>query len=175
MYPRITVKLTFRQRQRLQHIRDRPATPRIGKRAVCLLLSAQGASSQLIRQVTGLSKDAITGIRRRWNEQGMACVKDAPRPGRPPKVTPAYRQRLKEALHRGPLAYGYAFTTWSIARLNTHLHQVTGLTICNDWLRQIVHAEGFVYRRPKHTLKGKRNEPAYRRAQKKLHRLKKGL
>ena len=52
---------------------------------------------------------------------------------------------------------------------------MTGLAICNDWLRQLVHAEGFVYRRPKHTLKGKRNERAYRAAQKKLQRLKKGL
>jgi transposase len=123
MYPRIAVRLTSRQRQRLQRIRDKPATPRIGKRAVCLLLSAEGTSSRLISQVTGLSKDAITDIRRRWNEQGMASVKDAPRPGRPPKVNPAYRQELKDALRRGPLACGYVFTTWSIARLNAHLHR----------------------------------------------------
>jgi len=32
---------------------------------------------------------------------------------------------------------------------------VTGIKICNDWLRQLVQAEGFVSRRPKHTLKGK--------------------
>lgn len=36
-------------------------------------------------------------------------------------------------------------------------------------------AEGFVYRRPKHTLKGKRNERAFRKAQRALNRLKKGL
>lgn len=175
MYPRIEVQLTSWQRQRLQQIRDQPPTPRMGKRAVCLLLSADGIANQLIAQATGLACDTLTRIRHRWNERRMASVKDAPRPGRPPKVSLAYRQQLKDALHRGPLAYGYAFTTWSIARLNAHLHHVTGLTICNDWLRQLVHAEGFVYRRPKHTLKGKRNEQAYRRAQKKLQRLKKGL
>jgi transposase len=147
----------------------------VGKRAVCLLLSADGVSSRLIAQATGLATDTLTRIRRRWNEQGMASVKDAPRPGRPPKVNSAYRQGLRDALCRGPTAYGYAFTTWSIARLNAHLHRVTGLAICNDWLRQLVHAEAFVYRRPKHTLKGKRNEQAYRQAQKKLQRLKKGL
>lgn len=175
MYPRIEIRLTSWQRQRLQQIRDQPPTPRMGKRAVCLLLSAEGVSNQLIAQATGLGPDTLRGIRRRWNEHGMASVKDAPRPGRPPKVTPAYRQKLKEALRRGPLLYGYAFTTWSIARLNAHLHRVTGIRICNDWLRQLVHAEGFVYRRPKHTLRGKRDEQAYRRAQKKLQRLKKGL
>jgi transposase len=175
MYPRIEVRLTSWQRQRLQQLRDQPPAPRVGKRAVCLLLSADGASNQLIAQATGLAPNTLPRIRRRWNQGGMASLKDAPRSGRPPKVTPAYRRALKEALRRGPLAYGYVCTTWSIARLNTHLQRVTGITICNDWLRQLVLTEGFVYRRPKHTLKGKRDEPAYRRAQKKLQRLKKGL
>ena len=175
MYPRIEVKLTSWQRQRLQQIRDRPPTPRMGKRAVCLLLSVEGVCNQLIAQATGLAPDTLAKIRRRWNERGMASLKDAPRPGRPPKVDVAYRQELKTALHRGPQAYGYVFTTWSIARLNAHLHRATGITICNDWLRQLVHAEGFVYRRPKHTLKRKHNVPAYHRAQNKLQRLKKGL
>jgi len=175
MYPRIEVRLTSRQRQRLQQLRDRPPTPRVGKRAVCLLLSAEGASNQLIAQATGLAANTLTRIRHRWNERGMASLQDAPRSGRPPKVNAAYRRALKDALRRGPLTYGYIFTNWSMARLNTHLQQVTGITLCNDWLRQLVLAEGFVYRRPKHTLKGKRDEKAYRRGQRKLQRLKKGL
>ncbi len=160
--------------QRLQQLRDQPPTPRVGKRAVCLLLSAEGVSSQLIAQATGLAPDTLAKIRRRRSEWGMAAVQDAPRSGRPPKVNSLYRKELKDALRRGPVAQGYVFTTWSIARPNAHLHRVTGIRICNDWLRQLVHAEGFVYRRPKHTLQGKRNEPAYRRAQRKLQRLKKG-
>lgn len=171
----IEVKLTSWQRQRLEQIRDDPATPRIGKRAVCLLLSADKCSGRLISRVTGLSEDAITDIRRRWRQFGMASVKDRPRSGRPPKVTKQYRKLLREALRKGPLSYGYVFTTWSIARLNTHLQGATGIKVCNDWLRKLVLAEGFVYRRPKHTLKGKRNGRAFRKAQKKLSRLKKGL
>jgi len=175
MYPRIEVRLTSWQRQRLQQLRDWPPTPQVGKRAVCLLLSADGVSNQLIAEATGLAANTLTRIRHRWNERGMAALKDAPRSGRPPKVTPAYRRALKEALRRGPLAYGYVFTNWSIARLNTHLQSLTGVRTCDDWLRQLAHAEGFVYRRPKHTLKGKRDERAYRHAQGKLERLKKGL
>ena len=175
MYPRIEVKLTSWQRQRLQQIRDQPPTPRMGKRAVCLLLSVEGVSNQLIAQATGLAPDTLAKIRRRWNQRGLASLKDAPRSGRPPKINAIWRQELKNALRRGPLAYGYIFTTWSIARLNAHLQHVTGIRICDDWLRQLVHAAGFVYRRPKHTLTRKHNAPAYHRAQKKLQRLKKGL
>lgn len=175
MNKRLEVKLTSWQRQRLQQIRDNAPTPRIGKRAVCLLLSAQGACNKLISQVTGLSGDAVTDIRRRWQQRGMASLRELPRPGRPPKVTAEYRKQLRKAIRAGPLAHGYIFTVWSIARLNAHMQKTTGIKICNDWLRQLVLAEGFVYRRPKHTLKGKRNEKAFRRAQSSLNRLKKGL
>jgi len=48
---------------------------------------------------------------------------------------------------------GYVFTVWSIARLGTYLPaQRTGIALSVNRLRQLVHAEGFVVARPKHTL-----------------------
>ena len=66
MNKRLEVKLTSWQRRGLQQIRDHPASARVGKRAVCLLLSANGDASKLICQFTGLSENVITDIRRRW-------------------------------------------------------------------------------------------------------------
>jgi len=59
MYPRIEVRLTSWQRQRLQRICDQPPTPRMGKRAVCLLPSADGVSTRLIAQATELAPDIL--------------------------------------------------------------------------------------------------------------------
>ncbi len=83
MYRKIEVRLTSWQRQRLQQLRDRPPTPRVGKRAVCLLLSAEGVSNQLIVQATGLAPDTLVKIPRRWSEWGMAVLHnfDRPSPG----------------------------------------------------------------------------------------------
>jgi len=78
MYPRIEVRFTSQQRQRLQQLRDRPPTPRVGKRAVCLLPSADGASNQLIAEATGLTANTLTRIRHRWNERGLASLQDVP-------------------------------------------------------------------------------------------------
>ncbi len=128
---------------------------------------------RIISRITGLSEDAITDIRRRWQRFGITSLRDRPRPRRPPKITKQYRKLLREALRKGPLAYGYIFTTWSIARLNAHLQAATGIKVYNDWLRKLVLAEGFVYRRPKHTLKGERDEAAYQKAKKDLICLKK--
>jgi transposase len=175
MNHRVKVVLNAWQRHRLQKIRDRSASPHTVKRAICLLLSADGASSRTIQQATGLSLDAITDIRHRWRRRGWGSLEDSPRSGRPPRVTPAYRRALREALKRGPPAYGYLFTVWSLPRLSAHLKARTGLGFCDESIRRFVRAEGYVFRRPKHTLKGRRDEKAFRRAQRELRRLKRGL
>jgi transposase len=138
------------------------------------LLSAAGDTAKAIARVTGLSIDAVTDIRRRWKKRHLRSLVDRRRRGRPPRVTMQYRMELRRALRRGPQAFRYVFTVWSIARLKTYLAQRTGIVISSDWLRRLVRREEFVVGRPKHTLKGKRDPLEYQRARSRLNRLKKG-
>jgi transposase len=170
----LKVRLKPWQSRQLRELRDRTHSPRVGKRAVCLLMSAAGEPAGHIARVTGLSRDSITDIRQRWRRKGMRSLRDRPHPGRPPRADRRYRRELRRALRRGPLACGYAFTLWSIARLRAHLQERTGVSVSRDWLRCLVHREGFVFGRPKHTLKNKRDPYQYQRARRRLDRLKKG-
>jgi transposase len=173
----LEVRLSPWDRRMLLPLRNKPPSPRVGRRATCLLLSAQGESAKRIARVTGMSLDAITDIRRRWrNDKGsrLRSLLDKSRTGRPAKVTALYRRELRRALDKGPLFFGYLVSVWSIARLRTHLSRVTGIIVSHDWLRRLAHREGFVVGRPKHTLRGKRNEKRYRRARSCLNNLKKG-
>jgi len=83
MNHRVKVVLNTWQQRRLQKIRDRSASPHVVKRAICLLLSADGAPSRAFQQATGLSLDAITDIRHRWRRRGRGSLEDRPRSGRP--------------------------------------------------------------------------------------------
>jgi transposase len=141
---------------------------------MCLLLSAAGERATDIARVIGLSPGSVTLIRRRWRRLRLRSLTDRPRPGRPPRVNSEYRRELRRALRKRPPACGYVFTVWSIARLATYLRQRTGIALGVDWLRRLVHAEGFVVGRPAHTLAGKRDEGQYRRARRRLEKLKKG-
>ena len=170
----VEIELRPWERRRLRELRDQGPSPRIIKRAMCLLLSADGQRATDIARVTGLSLDGITDIRKRWHQRGLKSITDRPRAGRPPLVTDEYRRELRRALRRNPLNCGYVFTVWSIARLNTYLYQRTGIRIGDDWLRRLVHAENFVVGRPKHTLRGRRNERKYQRTRRRLDRLKRG-
>lgn len=174
----LRVEVSGWQRKQLQRLQARPPSPRVGRRATCLLLSADGTCSRQIARATGFSLDAITDIRRRWNARGMRSLKDGRHPGRPPLVTTPYCRELRQALRRSPLAFGYVFTLWSIARLGTHLAKRTGIRLSRDWLRQLVHQNGYHCGRPKHTLRRKRalrgSRTQYHQAQKQLEALKKG-
>jgi transposase len=78
-----------------------------------------------------------------------------------------------EAVQTPPQKLGYGFSVWSLARLAQHLKRKTGITLSEDQLGRVLRAEGFSYQRPKHTMKGKRDETAYVRARRQLKTLKK--
>ena len=171
---RLDVRINPWQRKRLIQLRDHAPSPRVSKRALCLLRSAAGERAATITRVTGLSPDAVSDIRRRWRRQGLRSLSDRSRTGRPPVVTEAYLRQLRRAMERGPRAFGYVFTVWSIARLRAHLRRLTGITISIDWLRRLTHKEGWNIGRPKHTLANKRNGREYEKARKRLETLKRG-
>jgi transposase len=170
----LEVRLKPWEARQLRQLRDQVASARTLKRVECLLMSAAGEQAIGIAGVTGLSLDAITDIRRRWRKRRLRSLADRARPGRPSLITSEYRRELRRALRKGPMACGFVFTVWSIARLGTYLRQRTGIALAISRLRWLVHQEGFVIGRPKHTLANKRDEREYRRTRGRLEQLKKG-
>jgi transposase len=82
-------------------------------------------------------------------------------------------RRERKLLATPPQDLGYGFSVWSAERLVQHLRQVTGIEFSASHLRRILKAEGFSFQRPKHTMKGKRDEVAYEQARQELEILKK--
>ena len=80
---------------------------------------------------------------------------------------------MRDAVQTPPQTLGYGFSVWSLPRLSQHLKRTTGITLSDDQLGRVLRAEGFSYQRPKHTMKGKRDETAYERARRRLKKLKK--
>ena len=60
-----------------------------------------------------------------------------------------------------------------MARLGAHLAKTTGIRFSQDQLIRLLHRHGFSFQRPKHTMKGKRNEVAYEKSKAELIVLKK--
>jgi len=143
------------------------------RNATVILMTGVGRSKFDIAQDLGCSSATVDNVRKRYREHGLQGLERRSPPGRTSRATPAYRAALREAVQTPPQTLGYGFSVWSANRLAKHLQKTTKIALGDDRLRAILAEEGFSFQRPKHTMKGKRNEAAYERARGELKVLKK--
>jgi transposase len=168
-----TGKISDKEWDALDELRFSTGDAAVFRNATIILMSGVGRSKASIASDLGCSTGTVDIIRRRYRQEGWPGLVPKQPTGRPSRATPAYRAALQSALQTPPQQLGYGFSVWSLGRLNAHLHRHTGISFSEDQLRRIVHEEGFSFQRPKHTLKGKRDEAAYVRAAARLKALKK--
>jgi transposase len=167
-------KLTDRQWDALDELRFSTTEVAVFRNATVILMSSLGRSVPSIAQELGCSPATVDNVRRRYRQRGLAGLVPRKSSGRRSRATPEYRAALRRVVQTPPSTFGYGFSVWSVARLGEHLKQQTGIPLSDDRLRAILHEEGFSFQRPKHTMKGKRDEAAYEKARRKLKGLKKG-
>jgi transposase len=167
-------KLTDKQWDALDSLRFSTTDVAVFRNATVILMSSVGRSVQSIAKELGCSPATVDNVRRRYRDQGLKGVVPRKSSGRRSRATPEYRSALRRVVQTPPQTLGYGFSVWSVARLNEHLKKETKIGFSEDRLRAILHEEGFSFQRPKHTMKGKRDEAAYDKARQELKRLKKG-
>jgi putative transposase len=143
------------------------------RNATIILMSGVGRSKNSIAYDLGCSPATVDNVRKRYRQRGLEELIRGKPPGRPSRATPEYRATLREVVQTQPQTLGYGFSVWSANRLAKHLERTTGVTLSDDQVRRVLHQEGFSVQRPKHTMKGKRDEATYERARRELKRLKK--
>lgn len=163
-------------RRQLEQLRRGARDGRLIHRATVVLMTADGNSVAEITGATGLKRGAISKWRKRYLEEGLQGLYDRLHPGATPKADDRYLRLLRKTVNRSPRTLGYAFNVWTAARLAEYMGMKTGVYITPYWLTELLKRKlDFSYQRPKHTLKGKRDEVAHGRAKKRLAQLKKGL
>jgi transposase len=169
------IKLTAAQWDELDHLRFSTIDKVVFRNATIILMSDvdMERSKASIAFDLGCSVGTVDFVRRRFRREGIAGLQPKKPTGRPSRATVAYRAALRSTVVTPPAEFGYGFNVWSIARLNAHLEKTTGIGFSEDQLSRLLHAEGFSFQRPKHTMKGKRDEEAYVKAAADLDALKK--
>jgi transposase len=143
------------------------------RNATVILMTGVGRSKFDIAEDLGCSPATVDNVRKRYRQRGLEGLQRRPPPGRASRATPAYRAALRKAVQTSPQTLGYGFSVWSANRLAKHLEKTTKIALSDDRVRAILAEEGFSFQRPKHTMKGKRDEAAYMRAASELKVLKK--
>jgi transposase len=146
----------------------------VRRRAQAVLMLAQGASVVGAARWFRTAPHRVRAWRAWYLDGGRDRLADAPRCGRPPKLGPEDLTLLDEALQRGPLAYGWPVTVWSIRDLCELLRQRRGVTVSVYTVHRAVWGLGYRYRRPKHDLRHRQDAAAVAAARAALAWLGKG-
>ena len=147
-----------------QLIRTDP-DPRVRHRAQLVLLVAEGEPVIRVARLFRTAPHRIREWRGRFLERGRDGLADGPRPGRPPKLSAADLALLAEALERGPGAYGWPVTIWSVRDLRELLLREHGVAVCAGTVYRALRGLGYRYRRPRHDLKHRQDREAVAAAQ----------
>jgi transposase len=167
------IRLTNYQFDEIDSLRNTTASAEVFRNCSIVLLSNGGHTISGIAELLGCSPETVKRVRRLFREGGIAALTPKKPPGRPSQATPSFLDMLAKVVQTHPQDLGYGFAVWSTARLAAHLAKVTGIRFSSDQIQRLLHQEGFSVHRPKHTMKGKRDEAAYQKAKAQLRRLKK--
>lgn len=173
MPKRIDFTLTDEQVKQLTQAIRRDKRPEVVRRATAVHLLHQGHRVADVARTLSASKPIIYAWHQRFLAEGVEGLADKPKPRSRRKVTDEYIQALEETLEHNPTDYGYEFAIWTRERLRDHLDQMTGIHISVNWMGELLKAQDYVLRRPKHDLKHRQDPVAKSEAQESLEALKK--
>jgi transposase len=142
------------QRVEVEHwLRRCDLAPRLRERLEMVKAVALGQTVPQVTQWSGRTERTVRHWLRRYAQEGVAALADAPRAGRPVAADAAYRRAAEAALGTPPRTLGLPFDVWTSARLSAYLAETTGVRIAPGWLRALLGRWDYVCGRPKHTLK----------------------
>ncbi len=112
-----------------QVVRSTRVAAGVARRARVLLLLAEALSLWRIQPQTGMSPRRTLAWKRNWQKNGLDGLLDAPRAGRPRKLTPAREAALLAATEQRP---PNLITHWSTRRLAQRLG-LSHMTVMRVW------------------------------------------
>lgn len=174
MMPHRFVRSLKRSEQRqIEEVFRQGPNARTRRRAQAIRLSARGYSVPEVADILGCNAQSVRNWFDAFELGGVAALLDRPRSGRPVVATHVYRRRLVRAIRSDPMKFGYPFTVWTITRIRAHLARDLNILLSESRVRQIMKEEGLVFKRPKHSLAGKRDADAFAEVRDILDRAKK--
>lgn len=171
------LRLTATQRRGLLQHAERTTDADFRDACRAALALAAGQPRAQVASTMGVHPATVGRWALAYRQRGIGGLQGPleDRRGRPRKLQTADLAWLKQTILTPPRDVGYAFTVWSLPRLARYLEQERGVQVRAHYLGHLLRRAGLTRLRPKHVLKGKRDEAAHDRAKAELARIKRRL
>lgn len=143
--PEVFVRpLSMEEGRRLAKITRTAKNPVKLRRAIVVLMSAQGQATRNITHLMQVSDDYVRDVVHAFNERGFAALDPKWSGGRPRTISEQVREHVCLIARTSPAEWGItAFSTWSLSKLAAHLADRGVVTsISREHLRRILKEGG---------------------------------
>jgi transposase len=134
------IRIAKKARSGLTRIARSRSNKRHARRAKALLALHHGHSVQEVAEATGLSRQAIYNLQKRFVERRSdrlsERVQDAQHTGRPPKKIRTAKKIILWLLRRSPRRYGYTEADWTVPMLHQQIQKRTGEEVSRRTIRR---------------------------------------
>lgn len=147
--------------QELDELYRKTHDVRVRTRAQMILLAAERRMTA--PEIAEIVRKDVQTVRRwltRYLAEGVGGLEDAPRPGTPVKVTPAYQEQLLQIVRQRPRSLGQPYSMWTLQRLADYMAEQTGIRVSHETVRLHLQRSDIVLSRPQHTISSP--DPEYR-------------
>jgi transposase len=138
------IRLAKRAQTNLKRIARSRSDKRSAKRAKALLGLHHGKSVQQVAEETGLSRQAVYNLQKRYlarREQRVAeRLADAQHTGRPPEKQRLVMRIISKLLRRSPRRYGYEAADWTVPLLHAEVQKTSGISVSRRTIRRALNA-----------------------------------
>jgi transposase len=119
---------------------------------IILLAAEQGLLAHEIAPIVRKDDETVRSWLKRYLAEGIQGLQDEPRAGGPPKVTPAYQEKLVQVVRQRPRSLDQPYSMWTLQRLADYLAEQTGIRVEAETVRVHLKAADIVLSRPQHTI-----------------------
>lgn len=140
--------------------RSQSASKRLVERAKIIELATEGQTIPQIMQQLHLSEPTVRKWWKRFEQQGLAGLEEASRPGAPSRYTPENKARVLEAALTRPSELNLGFNCWTFDRLAVYVREHLGMQMKKTRIFEILQEEGLRWRKQE-TWKGSRLDPEF--------------
>lgn len=138
------IRIAKNARNKLSRIARSRSDKRRARRAKALLGLHHGKSVQQVADETGLSRQAVYNLQKRYLERReqrlQQRLSDAQHTGRPPTKQRPVTRAINKLLRRSPRRYGYDAADWTVPMLHEEVQKTTGVSVSRRTIRRALNA-----------------------------------
>jgi transposase len=111
------------------------------RRLLAIALLLEGQSREAAAATNGMTRQTLRDWVHRYNAEGVAGLRSRTGPGRPPSLSEARKEELRELVLKGPDPDRHSVVRWRRIDLRAEVATRWSVTVCEQtigrWLRQL--------------------------------------